>query len=144
MINVTKTHLPNKEKYIKYIDKIYSNGWVTKNGLMVKKLEKRLAEYLGVKNIILVANGTVALEISYRTLGLKVYAITTTFFFATMSSLLTNGIKPIFADIDPQTLNLDPNKIEDLITSNTSALVSVYLVMAVMLIQLTRLLRNII
>ena len=64
MINVTKTYLPNKEKYQKYVDEIYANGWVTNNGPLVKELEKRLAVYLGVKNIILVANGTAALEIA--------------------------------------------------------------------------------
>lgn len=127
MINVTKTYLPNKEKYQKYVDEIYANGWVTNNGPFVKKLEKRLAEYLGVKNIVLVANGTVALEIAYRTLELKGYAITTPFsFVATTSSLVTNDIKPIFADIDPKTLNIDPSKIEDLITPDTSAIVPVH------------------
>ena len=101
MINVTKTYLPNKEKYQKYVDEIYANGWITNNGPLVKKLEKRLAAYLGVKNIVLVANGTAALEIAYRTLDLKGYAITTPFsFVATTSSLVTNGLHPIFADID--------------------------------------------
>ena len=128
MINVTKTHLPNKEKYQKYVDEIYANGWITNNGPMVKELEKRLAEYLGVKNIVLVASGTVALEIAYRTLDLEGYAVTTPFsFVATTSSLVTNGIKPIFADIDPQTLNIDPNKIEELITPHTSAIVPVHI-----------------
>ena len=127
MINVTKTYLPNKEKYKKYVDEIYANGWITNNGPLVKKLEKRLAEYLGVKNIVLVANGTAALEIAYRTLNLQGDAITTPFsFVATTSSLVTNGLNPIFADIDPQTLNIDPNKIEALITPNTSAIVPVH------------------
>ena len=127
MINVTKTYLPNKEKYQKYVDEIYANGWITNNGPLVKKLEKRLAEYLGVKNIVLVANGTAALEIAYRALDLKGYAITTPFsFVATTSSLVTNGLHPIFADIDPQTLNMDPNNIEKLITPTTSAIVPVH------------------
>ncbi len=127
MINVTKTYLPNKEKYKQYVDEIYANGWVTNNGPLVRKLESKLAEYLGVKNIVLVANGTVAMEIAYRTLGLKGYAITTPFsFVATTSSLVTNGIKPIFADIDPKTLNLNPDNIEALITPNTSAIVPVH------------------
>jgi len=127
MINVTKTYLPNKEKYKKYVDEIYANGWVTNNGPLVKKLEIRLAEYLGVKNIVLVANGTSALEIAYRTLDLKGYAITTPFsFVATASSLVTNGIKPIFADINPKTLTIDPEKIEEQITPNTSAIVPVH------------------
>jgi len=127
MINVTKTYLPNKEKYQQFVDEIYANGWVTNNGPLVKQLEKRLSEYLGVKNIVLVANGTAALEIAYRTLDLKGYAITTPFsFVATTSSLVTNGLQPIFADIDPQTLTIDPSKIEDLITANTSAIVPVH------------------
>ena len=127
MINVTKTYLPNKAKYQKYVDEIFENGWITNNGPMVKKLEERLAKYLGVKNIILVSNGTVALEIAYRTLELKGFAITTPFsFVATTSSLVTNGILPIFADIDPNTLNLNPENIEKLITPNTSVIVPVH------------------
>lgn len=127
MINVTKTYLPNKEKYKQYIDEIYANNWVTNNGPLVQRLEKRLAEYLGVKNIVLVSNGTVALEIAYRTLGLKGFVVTTPFsFVATTSSLVTNGLLPIFADIDPNTLNIDVNKIEDSITPNTSAILGVH------------------
>jgi len=111
MINVTKTYLPNKEKYQKYVDEIYASGWVTNNGPVVKKLEKKLAEYLGVKHIVLVANGTAALEIAYRTLNLKGYAVTTPFsFVATTSSLVTNGLNPIFADNNSQTLNTTQNK----------------------------------
>ncbi|MCT7501843.1 DegT/DnrJ/EryC1/StrS family aminotransferase [Aliarcobacter cryaerophilus] len=127
MINVTKTYLPNKEKYKKYVDEIYENGWLTNNGPLVQRLEKRLAEYLGVKNIILVSNGTVALEIAYRTLGLKGFVITTPFsFVATTSSLVTNQLLPIFADINEKTLNLEPNNIEELITPNTSAILPVH------------------
>ena len=127
MINVTKTYLPNKEKYKKYIDEIYENCWVTNNGTLVQKLEKRLAEYLGVKNIVLVSNGTVALEIAYRTLGLKGFVITTPFsFVATTSSLVTNQLLPIFADIEKNTFNINPRKIEKLITLNTSAILSVH------------------
>lgn len=126
-INVTKTYLPDKEKYKQYIDEIYANNWVTNNGPLVQRLEKRLADYLGVKNIVLVANGTVALEIAYRTLGLKGFVITTPFsFVATTSSLVTNGLLPIFADINPHTFNIDPSKIQDSITKNTSAILGVH------------------
>lgn len=128
MINVTKTYLPSKEKYKAYVDKIFENGWITNNGPMVKELELKLAEYLGVKNIVLVANGTVALEIAYRVLGIKGYVITTPFsFVATTSSLVTNGLKPIFADIDSETLNINPSNIEGLITQNTSAIVPAHI-----------------
>jgi len=127
MINVTKTYLPNKEKYQKYIDEIFESGWITNHGPNVKELETRLTEYLGVKNVVLVANGTVALEIAYRTLGINGFAITTPFsFVATTSSLVTNSIFPIFADIDKDTLNIDPKNIEKLITPNTSAIVPVH------------------
>lgn len=127
MINVTKTYLPNKEKYQKYVDEIFESGWVTNYGPKVRELEKRLANYLGVKNIILVSNGAVALEIAYRTLDIKGYAITTPFsFVATTSSLVTNNIKPIYCDIDPETLNINADNIEPLITPNTSAIVPVH------------------
>lgn len=127
MINVTKTYLPDQEKYKQYVDEIYANGWVTNNGPLVQKLEIRLAEYLGVKNIVLVSNGTVALEIAYRTLGLKGFVVTTPFsFVATTSSLVTNGLLPIFADINPRTFNIDPDKIEASITPNTSAILGVH------------------
>ena len=127
MINVTKTFLPKKEKYIKYIDEIYARGWITNYGPLTQKLEIKLAEYLGVKNIVLVANGTVALEIAYRTLDIKGYVITTPFsFVATTSSLVTNGLKPIFSDIDPKTFNINPKNIEEVITPNTSAIVPVH------------------
>ena len=128
MINVTKTYLPDKKKYKEYVDKIYSNGRVTNNGPLVQKLERNLEEYLGVKNIVLVANGTMALEIAYRTLDLKDDVITTPFsFVATTSSLVTNGLNPIFADINPKNLNIAPENIKKLITENTSAIVPVHI-----------------
>lgn len=127
MIHVTKTYLPSREKYKKYVDEIYDNGWLTNNGALVQRLEKRLAEYLGVKNIVLVSNGTVALEIAYRTLGLKGFVITTPFsFVATTSSIVTNNLLPIYADIDSKTMNIDPKNIEEAITPNTGAIVPVH------------------
>ena len=106
MINVTKSYLPNIEKYKSYIDEIYKTAWLTNQGPLVQKLEKRLAQYLGVKNIVLVSNGTIALEIAYRALDLKGEVITTPFsFVATTSSLVTNRLTPIFVDID-ETLRL--------------------------------------
>jgi len=127
MINVTKTYLPCKEKYKQYVDKIYDNGWITNNGPLVNELEERLKKHLGVKNIVLVANGTVALEIAYRALNISGYAITTPFsFVATTSSLVTNAIKPIYCDIDKHSLNIDANKIEACITPNTTAIVPVH------------------
>ncbi len=127
MINVTKTYLPNKEKYKQYVDEIYANGWITNNGPLVQRLEQRLSEYLGVKNVVLVSSGTTALEIAYRTLELKGFVITTPFsFVATTSSLVTNGLLPVFVDIDENTLNLNPKNLERYITPNTSAILPVH------------------
>lgn len=127
MINVTKSYLPNKDKYKKHIDEIYENGWLTNQGPLVQRLEKRLAKYLGVKNIVLVSNGTIALEIAYRALDLKGEVITTPFsFVATTSSLVTNKLIPIFVDINEKTFNLNPKNIEKKITSRTSAILPVH------------------
>lgn len=124
MINVTKTYLPDKKKYFSYVDKIYESGWVTNYGPLVEELEKRLAEYLKVPHVVLVANGTIALEIAYRLLKLEGEVVTTPFsFVATTSSLVSNGMKPIYADIDPLTLNIDPKNIEAAISKRTSAIV---------------------
>ncbi len=126
-VNVTKIYMPNKQKFLSYVDKIYENEWVTNNGPMVQELQIRLKEYLKVKNIILVANGTVALEIAYKLLKLKGDVITTPFsFVATTASIVNAGLKPVFSDIDSHTFNLDPKSIEDTITDQTSAIVPVH------------------
>ena len=124
MINVVKPYLPPIEKYKEYIDEIYASGWITNNGPLLQELERRLKIFLDVDNLVLVANGTVALETAYRALDIKGEAITTPFsYVATTSSLAVNGINPIYADINPDTLNLDPKNIEINISKNTSAIV---------------------
>ncbi|WP_238902586.1 DegT/DnrJ/EryC1/StrS family aminotransferase [Clostridium sp. YIM B02506] len=127
MINVTKTYLPDMNKFKNYIDKIYETGWITNNGKCVNELEKRLKDYLGVKNLLLVSNGTMALQIAYKLLKLKGEVITTPFsFVATTSSLVWEGLNPVFSDINKNTFCIDPNKITDKITSNTSAILPVH------------------
>lgn len=127
MIPVTKAYLPNKEKYQSYVNRIFESGWLTNNGSLLQELEQRLAEYLGVKNIILVANGSFALQVAYKVLDLKGEVITTPFSFAaTTSTLAWEGLTPIFADIDPNSFNIDPAKIEKQITPKTSAIVPVH------------------
>ena len=126
-VNVTKTWMPDIEKYKSYVEKIYETGWVTSYSPLVRELEERLAEYLGVKNIVLVSSGTAALEIAYKLLKLEGEVITTPFsFVATTSSLVNSGLSPVFADIDPETFNINPDNIEPLITKNTSAIVPVH------------------
>jgi len=124
MITVTKAYLPDKYKYKSYIDRIYESGWLTNNGTLVQELENRLAHHLGVKHLICVANGSLALQLTYKALELTGEAITTPFsFVATSSTLAWEGLRPIFADIDPLGFNIDAGKIEPLITSITSAIV---------------------
>jgi dTDP-4-amino-4,6-dideoxygalactose transaminase len=134
MIPVTKPYLPNREKLDKYLDGIYERQWLTNNGQLVQELTRRLEEYLGVESLLLVANGTLALQIAYRALGVSdsrsdqhPEAITTPFsFIATASSLKWDGVQPVFADIDPNTWCLDPNNIEAAITAHTRAIVPVH------------------
>jgi dTDP-4-amino-4,6-dideoxygalactose transaminase len=134
MIPVTKPYLPSREKLDKYLDGIYERQWLTNNGQLVQELTRRLEEYLGVENILLVANGTLALQIAYRALGLSdaradqyPEAITTPFtFIATASSLKWDGIQPVFSDIDPETWCLAPKNIEAAITPNTRGIVPVH------------------
>lgn len=127
MIPVTKAYLPNKEKYQSYVDRIFDSGWLTNNGSLLQELEQRLATYLGVKNIILVANGSFALQLAYKALGLKGEVITTPFSFAaTTSTLAWEGLIPIFADIDTNSFNMNPTQIEAQITPQTTAIVPVH------------------
>lgn len=127
MIPVTRSYLPNKEKFKAYIDQIYDNGWLTNNGRLLLELEKRLAAYLGVKHLILVANGSLALQVAYKALNLTGDVITTPFSFAaTTNTLVWEGLNPVFADIDPCSFNLNPANIESLINSKTSAIVPVH------------------
>lgn len=131
MIPVTKPYLPNREKLNQYIDGIYERNWLTNNGPLVQELTQRLESYLGVENLLLVSNGTLALQVAYHALGITVAdkpeAITTPFtFIATASSLKWQGVEPVFADIDADTWCLDPAKIENKITENTRAIVPVH------------------
>lgn len=134
MIPVTKPYFPNREKLQKYIDGIYERQWLTNNGQLVQELTQRLEDYLGVENLLLVSNGTLALQIAYRALGVsdatpgaQPEAITTPFtFIATASSLKWDGVQPVFADIDPNTWCLNPANIEASITPNTRAIVPVH------------------
>ena len=128
MIQVTKTYLPDKDKYKQYIDEIYESGWITNNGKFVQKLENRLKKFLDVENIILVSNGTLALQIAYMALGLDGSVITTPFsFIATTSSLVASKIKPVFCDIDKKTFNLNANLIEKYLDKSISAIVPTHI-----------------
>lgn len=123
MINVTKTFLPPLNEYVEYLRKIWETNWVTNQGPLVEKLEHLLKEYLGVRNLLLVSNGTVALQIAIKALDLKGEIITTPYsYVATTTSILWENCTPIFCDIEDKTFCIDANKIEDVISSNTVAI----------------------
>ena len=123
----SKVYLPDKIKYKRYIDKIYKTSWITNNGKLKIKLEKKLKEFLKVKNVILVSNGTVALQILYKALSLKGNVITTPFsYVATSNTLIWEGLSPNFVDIDKDTLNIDVTKISSNINNSTSAILPVH------------------
>lgn len=126
-ITVTQPCLPPLEEFIPYLQKIWDNKWLTNNGPLHKQLEKELADYLGVKYISLFSNGTLALISALQALNITGEVITTPFsFVATTHSLWWNKITPVFVDIEPEYLNLDPDKIEAAITSRTTAIMPVH------------------
>lgn len=123
MIPVTKPFLPPWEEYEAYLKGIWKRRWLTNMGPLANELELKLKEYLQVKHLLFLSNGTIALQMAIRALDLKGEIITTPFsFIATSSSIVWEGCTPVFADIDPKTLNADPEQIEAAITDETSAI----------------------
>jgi len=126
-IYVTQPFLPPLEEFIPYLQQIWDSKILTNDGPFHQQLEQALCDYLGVKHIALFTNGTVALVTALQALRITGEVITTPYsFVATSHSLLWNGIKPVFVDIDPNTLNLDPDKIEAAITPQTTAIMPVH------------------
>lgn len=126
-IYVTQPYLPPLEEFIPYLEKIWESKQLTNNGPFHQQLEQALSDYLGVEHIALFTNGTIALMTALQALRITGEVITTPYsFVATSHSLLWNGIKPVFADIDPDTLNLDPARIEAAITPQTTAIMPVH------------------
>jgi dTDP-4-amino-4,6-dideoxygalactose transaminase len=126
-IFVTQPHLPPLEEFLPYLEKIWGNKILTNNGPFHKELEAALCEFLGVKYLSLFTNATLALITALQALRISGEVITTPYsFVATAHSLLWNNIKPVFSDIDPKTCNLDPEKIEQMITPQTTAIMPVH------------------
>ena len=126
-IYVTQPFLPPLEEFIPYLEEIWNSKILTNNGPFHQQLEQALCEYLGVNHISLFTNGTIALVTALQALRVTGEVITTPYsFVATSHSLLWNGIKPVFVDISPDTLNLDPAKIEAAITPQTTAIMPVH------------------
>jgi dTDP-4-amino-4,6-dideoxygalactose transaminase len=126
-IYVTRPSLPELEDFIPSLREIWDSKILTNGGPFHEKFEQKLCEYLGVKQIALFANATIGLVTALQALRITGEVITTPYsFVATAHSLLWNGIKPVFVDIDPHTLNLDPSKIEAAITPQTTAIMPVH------------------
>jgi len=122
-INVTKTYLPPKEDFLAYIDDIWESNQITNDGRLVKTLEEKLKDFLKVEHLYFVSNGTVALQIALKALDLHGEIITTPFsYVATTSSIVWEHCKPVFVDIDPSTLCIDPDLIEQAVTPQTTAI----------------------
>lgn len=127
MINVTKTFLPPQGEYNAILKRAWDAGWITNRGSLVLELEEKLKAFLGVPHILATTNGTLPLQIAIKALGLTGEIITTPFsYVATTSSIVWEGCTPVFVDIHPEYLNIDETKIEDAITSKTSAILATH------------------
>lgn len=126
-INVTSPTLANLDCYVESLKNIWETGVLTHNGPYVQALEKELCTSLGVKHFVSVVNGTFAIQMAIKALELKGEIITTPFsWVATVSAIKWEGCTPVFCDIDPETFNIDPTKLEALITENTVAIMPVH------------------
>ncbi|RAX51908.1 aminotransferase DegT [Helicobacter sp. 16-1353] len=121
-INVNKPYLPDKNKYFKYLDKIWENNHLTNFGPLSLELENRLCEFLGVDNILFLANGTLALQVAYKLAGLKAKdkILTTPFsFVATTDTVMWENIEPIFCDINAKSLCIDEILLDSMLTKSS-------------------------
>ena len=127
LIKVTRSSMPKLNEYIEEIKDIWDSHWLTNMGTKHQALESKLIDYLNVPNITLFANGHLALECVIAAFDLTGEVITTPFTFAsTTHAIVRNGLKPVFCDINPNDYTIDVDKIEDLITENTSAIIPVH------------------
>ena len=127
MINVTKTFLPPLNEYIEYLEKIWESNWITNQGPLSEELESKLKDFLNVNNLLLVSNGTIALQLAIKALSLKGEIITTPYsYVATTNSILWENCTPVFCDIENKTYCIDADFIESKITDNTSAIMATH------------------
>ncbi len=126
-IFVTQPSLPPLEEFIPYLEQIWSSKVLTNGGPFHQQLEAGLCDYLGLNHLALCANGSIALLTALQTLRITGEVITTPYsFVSTSHSLLWNNLNPVFVDIDPCSLNLDPERIEEAITPKTTAIMPVH------------------
>lgn len=126
-IFVTRTFLPPRAEYDAWLDKVYASHVLTNNGPVHRELEETLRQRFDVPHLRLMTNGTLALQLAIRALGVKGEVITTPFsYVATTSALLWEGCEPVFVDIDPTTCCIDPTLIEAAITRDTTAILATH------------------
>ena len=126
-LHVGRPNLGNRQRLLARLDRILDRNWLTNNGPFVQEFESRIADFLGVKHCVAMCNATVALEIAIRAAGLEGEVIVPAYtFIATAHALQWQAITPVFCDLDPRTHNLDPAKIEPLITPRTSGIIGVH------------------
>lgn len=125
---VTKSFMPPLNEYMQYVEKVFNNAQLTNGGPLVKELEAKLIDYLGIDNIQYVTNGTIALQLALRALDIEEGEVITTPFtyVATTSAILWEKLKPVYVDIEPKNFTLDPDKIEEKITPKTCAIMPVH------------------
>ncbi len=127
MFPVTKPFLPPQEEYERMLKGVWDRNWLTNDGPLVQELERNLKSYLGLENLLYLSNGTIALQIAIKALELKGEVITTPFsYVATSSSLVWEGCTPVFADIDPKTLTIDPEQVAGLISPRTTGILATH------------------
>lgn len=127
MIPVTRPFSPPIEEYQELLKGIWQRNWFTNNGPLVNDLELKLKRYLDLKHLLYVSNGTIAIQIALKALNITKEVITTPFsYVATTSSIVWEGCVPVFVDIDPETFNIDPTKIEAAITEHTQAILATH------------------
>lgn len=127
-LHVGRPNIGHREAFLSRVGEILDNQWLTNNGPMVQAFERRIADRLGVKHCVAMCNGTIALEIAIRALGLSGEVIVPSWtFVATAHALYWQGITPVFADIDPATHNLDPAAVRRMITPRTTGIIGVHL-----------------
>ncbi len=124
---VSRPNIGDRSRLLERFNEILDSRWLANNGRFVREFEQRIAELVGVKHCLAICNGTIALEIAIRALGMKGEVIVPSFtFIATAHALQWQGITPIFCDIDPGTHTLDPGKVEQAITPRTTGIIGVH------------------
>lgn len=127
-LHVGRPNLAQRDRFLELAAGVFDRGWFTNDGPLVREFERRISDYLGVRNVVAMCNGTIALEVAVRAIGLAGEVIVPSFtFVATAHALHWHGITPVFADIDPETHNLDPDSVRALITPRTTGIIGVHL-----------------